>query len=129
QAGQSSPNLDVAFGGVGDAGHYLEQGALACPIRADNPDNVAGVHIETDIAESPKALLPDWFLLPSSQYPKGCLQAANQNFTEILVPTHRSAEHVFLGYVAKFENRSHSDDVRETTLHAPKNQQSADEEN
>src|SRR5205085_2485387 len=109
QAGQSSPNFDVAFGGVGDAGHYLEQGALACTIGADNADNVARAHIETDIAESPKAFLPGWFLLPSSQYPKGCLKAADQNFTEIFVPTLRSAEHVFLGYVAKFENRSHSD--------------------
>ena len=59
QAGQPAANLNVAFGGIGDAGHYLEQGALARTITAHNADNIARIHIKGDIAESPEAFLSD----------------------------------------------------------------------
>ena len=56
QGADTSPCTNGASSGAGDFGEYLEQGAFACTIPPDNPNNVALLHLEVDVAESPDIL-------------------------------------------------------------------------
>src|SRR5271156_3252366 len=48
---------DVSAGGLHNAGNELEDGALACAVRADDAEGLAARELETDILKRPKILL------------------------------------------------------------------------
>ena len=45
---------DVSRGGMHDAGHHLQQGALARSVFADNTESFTALDVEIDIAQRPK---------------------------------------------------------------------------
>src|SRR5439155_23225310 len=47
---------DAAGGGLGDAGEDLEQRTLAGAVAADDPEDLALLHVEADILEGPEFL-------------------------------------------------------------------------
>ena len=107
QAGQPAANLDVTFGGVSDAGHDLQQRALARAVTADDADHITRIHIEANIAQSPEALFSDRFLRFESERLERFFQMADQYLAQIIFTARGAAQHVFLRNIAKFENRFH----------------------
>ena len=54
QTGHAAPNNGAAIGGFGDSGEDLEKGGFAGTVTANDPQDFAGLDLETDILESPE---------------------------------------------------------------------------
>src|SRR5688572_26999648 len=58
QRRDATPHADLALRRVEDAAHALEQGRLAGAVVADEPDGLALLDVEVDVAEGPEVLVP-----------------------------------------------------------------------
>src|SRR4051794_29106834 len=86
QADDAAAQLGAAGGRLGDAAEHLEQRRLARPVAADDPEDLARLDLEADVAQRPvrgrSAVLCRPARGPAAQTLPRCLDGVHDRFAQ-----------------------------------------------